>query len=327
MTMSINPDHCPSVSIAMCTYNGERHLREQLESIASQTMLPSELVVCDDGSTDSTPEIVAEFSRTAPFEVKFIRNLTNLGSTKNFEQAIALCSGTFIALCDQDDVWRPEKLEVLAAALRESGAGAVFSNGLLIDSESKLTGGSLWGANRLECKHGDFNYNKDAAISELLRRNMVTGATLVFRSYLRERMFPIPAAWVHDGWMAWMLALQSRLLAVTEPLILYRVHASQQVGVLGRSLPARLKRARETGMRDYRLMERQFGLVFEYAQSHPETCGPELCQRIDAKRRHAAFRAELNKNRLKRCIEIVAQFHGYQLYSQGWQSMLKDALV
>jgi glycosyltransferase involved in cell wall biosynthesis len=311
----------------MCTYNGERHLREQLDSIALQTMLPLELVVCDDGSVDSTPEIVADFARSAPFRVRFFGNPTNLGSTKNFEQAIGHCRGELIALCDQDDVWRPEKLHVLAAALRDTTAGAVFSDGLLINEESRLIGGSLWGANFLDCKRGGFNSGPDKAIAELLRRNVVTGATLMFRSDLRTRLFPIPAEWVHDGWIAWMAVLHSQLFAVPEPLILYRVHAAQQVGVLGKSLSARLRWAREKGMREYSSIARQFALVLEYAQSHPGVCGPELCRRFDEKRRHAAFRAQLNGNRMKRWTEIAAQFTAYRLYSLGWQSMLKDAMA
>ena len=98
------------ISVAMCTYNGEKYLHQQLASIAQQTRLPEEMVVCDDCSSDSTPEIIEEFARTVPFPVRFFRNPQNLGSTKNFEKAIGLCTGDMIALCDQDDIWMPEKL-------------------------------------------------------------------------------------------------------------------------------------------------------------------------------------------------------------------------
>ncbi len=98
------------ISVAICTYNGEKYLSEQLASIAAQTRLPDEMVVCDDCSSDATPDLVEEFARSAPFPVRFFRNPINLRSTKNFEHAIALCDGDFIALCDQDDIWLPEKL-------------------------------------------------------------------------------------------------------------------------------------------------------------------------------------------------------------------------
>src|SRR5882762_9087557 len=98
------------ISIAMCTYNGARYLREQLDSIAAQTRPPSELIVCDDNSLDETREIVAGFAASAPFPVRLGVNEQNLGSIRNFERAIKLCEGDLIALSDQDDVWLPEKL-------------------------------------------------------------------------------------------------------------------------------------------------------------------------------------------------------------------------
>ena len=106
--------HSKTISVAMCTYNGEKYLREQLESIALQTRLPAELVICDDRSTDSTSEIIRNFADSAPFPVRFNLNPVNLGGatkgiTKNFEQASRLCTGDLIAFCDQDDVWLPKK--------------------------------------------------------------------------------------------------------------------------------------------------------------------------------------------------------------------------
>jgi len=106
------------LSVAMCTYNGEQYLQEQLDSIIAQTRLPNEVVVCDDGSTDATLQILDEFQETAPFPVRIYRNGTRLGPTKNFEKAIKLCSGNVIALSDQDDVWMPHKLERLEEVLK-----------------------------------------------------------------------------------------------------------------------------------------------------------------------------------------------------------------
>ena len=93
------------ISVAMCTYNGGKYLREQLISIAKQARLPDELIVCDDVSNDATLQILNEFQKMAPFPIRIHRNGVRLGVTKNFEQAIALCNGDIIALSDQDDVW------------------------------------------------------------------------------------------------------------------------------------------------------------------------------------------------------------------------------
>jgi glycosyltransferase involved in cell wall biosynthesis len=316
------------ISVAMCTYNGEEYVREQLDSIKSQTMLPLELIVCDDGSVDSTKQIVEDFAQSAPFDVKFIRNAITLGSTKNFEQAIRLCTGEFIALCDQDDWWMPSKLETLTKVLQDHNVGGVFSDGLLMDKASKLTGGHLWGVYRFG--HGEFqnHSNRQDAISVLLRNNVVTGATLIFRSSLRDHLLPLPKEWIHDGWLAWMLVLHSQLRAVAEPFIQYRVHSKQQVGVPEPSVAARLQRTREAGVRDYLMLEQQFEILLRYIRSHRNLCeAEELCQRIEEKRRHAAFRAELPLKRIARWARILPEFSAYSRYSRGWRSMLNDALV
>jgi glycosyltransferase involved in cell wall biosynthesis len=316
------------ISVAMCTYNGERFLHEQLGSIASQTLLPSELLVCDDGSTDATAAIVAEFAQSAPFSVRFVQNLNNLGSTRNFEQAISLCRGEYIALSDQDDWWSPEKLEISVNTLRNSDAGGLFSDALLMNDASKPTGGRLWRAVRFDNTREILHFSeRDSATATLLRGNVVTGATVVLRASLRELMLPFPKEWVHDGWMAWMLVLHARMIALGKPLIRYRVHSTQQVSIPARSLMAKLRRARESDTRDYRTIERQFQTLLEYASSHPETCSPELCRQIDEKRRHATFRASLRGSRWGRGKQIAGHIHAYRLYSGGWKSMLRDALI
>src|ERR1700759_3102252 len=102
-------------SVAMCPYNGARFVGEQLESIAAQTLAPSELVVCDDRSTDATVRLVESFPARGPFSVRLGVTEHTLGSKKIFERAVSLCRGELIALSDQDDVWLPGKLARLAA--------------------------------------------------------------------------------------------------------------------------------------------------------------------------------------------------------------------
>jgi glycosyltransferase involved in cell wall biosynthesis len=107
------------VSVALATYNGEKYLSEQLESLARQITLPDELVVADDGSGDHTCEIIEDFRMHAPFPVHVISG-QHLGYVSNFFRAIAACRGEVIALCDQDDIWRPEKLSVCLPYFRQN---------------------------------------------------------------------------------------------------------------------------------------------------------------------------------------------------------------
>ncbi|MGA8200434.1 MAG: glycosyltransferase, partial [Candidatus Sulfotelmatobacter sp.] len=137
----MKPVQNPTISVAMCTYNGERFLQAQLESIAAQDRPPDELVICDDRSSDACPEIIKEFARRAPFPVQLVVNPENLGSTRNFEKAISLCRSEIVALADQDDIWYRHKLERIEKAfLRSSTIVAAFSDADLIDNDSRLLG-------------------------------------------------------------------------------------------------------------------------------------------------------------------------------------------
>ena len=123
----------PLVSIAMCTYNGEPFLREQMDSLVKQDYRPIELVIVDDGSTDATQSILAEYANQHDF-IKLHVNDSNLGFIKNFEKAISLCSGEYISLCDQDDIWFPEKTSALMAGIGE--ASLIYSTLAFIDENN-----------------------------------------------------------------------------------------------------------------------------------------------------------------------------------------------
>jgi glycosyltransferase involved in cell wall biosynthesis len=221
-----------NISVAMCTYNGSRFLGEQLKSIEEQTMLPCELIICDDGSTDSTPEIVKAFAARARFPVHFERNAITLGSTRNFEKAVRLCSGEAIALCDQDDVWREDKLERMAEVLdSEPDVGGVFSDATVVDENSQTLPESMWEQRQFDARLQAVINDRQAAPLQLLEKNVVTGATFMFRSHFVSQVIPIPAEWVHDAWIALIIATQARLRALPARLMSYRLHGAQQIGI------------------------------------------------------------------------------------------------
>lgn len=316
------------ISVAMCTYNGSRFLQEQLDSIAGQRHLPCEVVVCDDGSTDQTPLLVSEFARRAPFMVRLIRNQERLGSTRNFEKAIALCEGDWIALCDQDDIWLPEKLEVLSATLRAAPAlGGAFSDGWIIDERSRPGRGRLW--ERFGYRpHGPRTPGAEEPMLEtLLRRDVVTGATLLFRASLRELMLPIPEDWVHDAWITWMIVLYSGLAAVAQPLIEYRVHAAQQLGAGPASLTDRMDLAKKTGRGQCASAALRFEEVRSRWTERPGKDFEGRRREIEGKIRHLRDRANLPDNFLTRLYRITAMMPDYRKYSNGPVTMLKDLLV
>ena len=240
------------LSVAMCTYNGARFLPQQLESISAQTRLPDELVVCDDGSVDESVEIVRRFTKSALFPVRLELNEKNLGSTKNFEQAIGLCQGDLIALADQDDVWKPQKLAVLETTLKERPeAGYAFSDAELIDERSTPIQTTLWESVRFRGRVlRDFSETRQVAA--LLRRNVATGATMAFRSHLKSILLPMSPHFVHDYWTALLAScVGSQGVPVPERLVQYRQHASQQIGALRMSIPEKIRWARKVGQMEY----------------------------------------------------------------------------
>jgi glycosyltransferase involved in cell wall biosynthesis len=127
------------VSIAMATYNGAKYIQEQLDSLSNQSLLPFELVVCDDGSTDDTLPIVREYAKSAPFLVRIYQNEENLHFTGNFFKVASLCNGNTIAFCDQDDIWDKRKIEACLAALQSEDADLLIHEGRVVDSAGRLT--------------------------------------------------------------------------------------------------------------------------------------------------------------------------------------------
>ncbi len=232
------------ISVALCTYNGEKFLEQQLDSIEQQTRKPDELVACDDCSHDRTFELLQEFAERATFPVKVIRNKKNLGSTKNFEQAISLCQGDVIALCDQDDVWKLQKLARLAEVLQaHPEAGYVFSDAELVDENLTPLGHSLWESTGFQ---GEIRklFIQGEQFRCFTRKHLVTGATMAFRASVGRLAMPFPAEgyWIHDGWIALVSSATGSLgVPVDEALIFYRQHSRQQIGAKApqkrRSLP------------------------------------------------------------------------------------------
>jgi glycosyltransferase involved in cell wall biosynthesis len=215
----------------MCTYNGARYLREQLDSIAGQTRRPDELVVCDDGSTDQTLAILEGFAATAAFPVRIHVNRAPLGTPKNFERAIGLATGAAIALADQDDVWYPHKLERLEQELaRSKGIGLVFSDADVVDDRLRPAGCRLSQALRAFERHRRL-IARGRLFEALVRDNLVTGCTAAFRSDYKDLVIPVPAACAHDSWAALVIAAVADVARIDAPLLAYRQHAGNQSGL------------------------------------------------------------------------------------------------
>ncbi len=320
------------ISVALCTYNGSRFLPEQLASIAAQTRLPDEMVVCDDGSSDATPEIVTEFGKTVSFPVRFFRNPKNLGSTKNFEQAIGLCTGDLIALCDQDDIWLPEKLARQAEMMeRDPTLGGVFSDAHLVDDRSLLLGKRLWQVGLFTAgRQKKFRTGKAASV--LLGRNVVLGATLMIRSDLCHLFYEIPKSWFHDAWIAWMIVLYSKLDFIRDPLIQYRLHVNQQTGtplLFSHQAPlgARLTKGKREEPAKYLARARELEILHQLLVTRRD---PKSQAVLPALRQAIRFFSDCGtpyENYLLRISRILRNTCNYQRYENGWKSLIRDLVL
>jgi glycosyltransferase involved in cell wall biosynthesis len=309
------------ISVALCTYNGERFLPQQLVSIQRQTRLPDEVVVCDDRSTDRTVEMVHAFAGSVSFPVRVFVNERNLGSAANFAQAIGLCEGNLIALSDQDDIWYPTRLERSEQELAaHPEAGLVFSDGDIIDDQDQLLGTRLWtyfgfaGEVRERLLAGDYTV--------VVKNRFVTGATVMFRSELRQVCLPIGPGWIHDEWIVAATAAVADLRPIDLPLIRYRKHPAQQVGLTPK--PS----FREKNRRHWSDLSRQIGLLQEIcnrlsAQVLSER-GHALLTCYQAQLRFARFRYGLPGGRLARLSTMLREYPSYSACGSGVLSMATD---
>jgi glycosyltransferase involved in cell wall biosynthesis len=316
------------ISVAMCVYNGEHFLEEQLESIGRQIRLPDELVVCDDGSTDGSPVVIERFAARTSIPVRSFRNQANLRTTKNFEKAIGLCGGDVIATADQDDVWYPGKLARIEAEFdRSPDAGLVFSDADLIDGDGRPIGVRLWPSVKFS-DAGRRRLERGAAFEVLLRRPVITGATMAFRSSLRDFVLPMLPGWTHDKWIGLMAASVTRLLPIAEPLMKYRRHSSNQIGVNGVTVAERM--GRSLGLDSSRFIgEAEEYLGLRACLQARLSDRPDLLTLIDEKIAHFRVRGALPSSRLRRLPSILRELGSlrYSRYSGHTLSFARDLLA
>ena len=216
-----------SVSVAMATYNGERFLAQQLESIATQTVLPAEIVICDDGSSDRTLDVVRGFQ--GRLNIRLISNESRLGYRANFLKAAGLCTSPIIAFSDQDDVWRPQKLERCVARLQADAALLVMHTAAIVDQDLKP-----YGRLGLRVKP---RTHEPLTIFPYIGEGF--GFSLVFRRELLDRiaaekrpMEPLQPTQLltHDTWLLIVASIFGRVAALDEDLVLYRQHGANVSG-------------------------------------------------------------------------------------------------
>jgi glycosyltransferase involved in cell wall biosynthesis len=210
------------VSIAMATCNGAKFLTRQLDSIYAQTYRPLEVVAVDDCSDDETTTILEEYRRRQGLTL--VRNPQRLGFMKNFEKAISLCSGEYIALSTQDDIWLPHKIERLVSSI--GSTSLVCSDVSLIDEHDAIIVHSLQKALHVPIPQPENQFTTLAFL------DYVRGCTSMFHRDLMSRALPIPEAAIsHDWWLGICATRMRGVSYLPEQLTHYRRHSTNTVGV------------------------------------------------------------------------------------------------
>jgi glycosyltransferase involved in cell wall biosynthesis len=219
----------PLVSVILCTYNGEKFIAQQVDSILRQTYSPIELIISDDASADQTSRILEKYK--ADSRITFFRRDQNIGLSANFSFAASQAKGELIAFSDQDDIWLENKIEKLVAHTGDSPL--VYSNSILTDETGNPTGKKLTDLRAMYSGNDSRCY---------ILYSCVWGHSMLITRNLLMHSLPIPATIHHDIWIAYRAFIEGGILYHDEVLTLYRQHSSSYTGALSKSKATR-KRA------------------------------------------------------------------------------------
>ena len=216
------------IDILLPTYNGEKYIKEQLDSILQQTYQNIRIIISDDCSKDSTPEILKQYSEKDKRIIVYLQE-QNLGVVKNIEFLLKKVENNFYMLSDQDDVWKPEKIEKSLETLKKEKADLVFGDLEVVDQNLKTIYPSFGDFMLLNRKiHKTINSYKLNYFY-----NCVTGCTVIAKKETIEKILPLPQKskyLIHDHWIGLMASLNGKLAYMDEKYIKYRQHGDNQVG-------------------------------------------------------------------------------------------------
>jgi glycosyltransferase involved in cell wall biosynthesis len=222
----------PLISVVLSTYNGSEYIKEQLDSVLAQTYPNIEIVIRDDGSKDDTVEVLLEYQKTNE-NIRIIINEENLGYIKSFERAMRLSKGNFIALCDQDDFWLPEKLQLLYENIDDHLL--IYHDSELVDSNLNSYGIYFSDKKRMRSFDSCLVFVTD---------NCIPGHTTLIKRKLLDLAVPFPATIPHDHWLAFIAAMNGGVKFLDKPLVKYRNHDTNVFGLI-RSKEEKEKRKQE----------------------------------------------------------------------------------
>jgi len=319
----------------VATYNGERFLNAQLQSIAHQTRVPDVVLIADDGSIDETNEISRAFAEQSNIKVELVRNTRRLGYGENFLTAAAQLKTDYIAFCDQDDLWRPDKLEVAVGELQRTGDGLFVHAATLIDDEDRYLGRFSQGIRRSTVINPtkSLPWGVFYGFSMVVRREVLTVLPWKARG---PHTFEVGQLLSHDLWIYFVATSLFKVAVSTELLAAYRQHGGnvtphlrgawfkRLTSSLGKAVDGALSREEIASYRAALLLQMEGRLRASSAGSNT-TVAISFWQRVArAERERVAVYSSTPLSRVDSWCRMVAAGHYKEV---GWRLAVKDLLA
>lgn len=252
--MLTNQKPFPLISIVLATYNGAKFLRTQLDSVLQQDYPNLEIIVSDDNSTDDTLAIVESYQLQHSF-IQIIKSAANQGYIKNFEQGCKLAKGEYVALCDQDDQWHPQKISKLYNAIGD--AALVYANSVLCNESMEPIGVTI--ADRVNCK----NFSSPLEQAIFCR---IYGHAMLIRNEFLQQIFPFPSIIPHDWWIAYTATVNGGIRYIPDQLAWYRQHSNNVFGAVGGK--RNKTQEAQAALKEKQIAQERIELFYSYCPSH-----------------------------------------------------------
>jgi glycosyltransferase involved in cell wall biosynthesis len=325
----------------MATYNGEKYLLSQLESLVQQSNLPSELVICDDRSSDNTIQLLNKFSKSAPFPVRIFQNHKTLGFADNFLKCARLCKGDWTAFCDQDDFWLPSKLQdVVSVLARNSSASVILQPALMCDEDLQANGRIFPGTIQPGTygMHSQFGFWVWPGFLQTFRTDLIKKTATLTRP---RSYYPGHPYMTHDKLICLIANALGDIIVLDEPAALYRRHPDALTGdypALG--LKSRIEKALPVGTDHYAFLADVAEETADYLKQIASGSDVDIVNKFS---RSAVMFAQLStifaaraklysgistQDRLSQFLRIAREggYIGPAMVSLGWKSGAKDLL-
>lgn len=233
-----------SVDILLATYNGERYLAEQIDSILAQTFTDWKLLIRDDGSTDGTQTIIRYYAKSHPNKIIYISDIDkNLGTVHNFERLMEFSTADYLMFCDQDDIWIDNKVEKSILKIRkmekEFGLNTpllAYTDLIVCDESGQQIANSFW-------EYQGIDPSLPLDLAKALVQNNATGNTFIFNRTLCNYALPFSSDTVMHDWLIALVALfLGKIDYLNDQTILYRQHSANVSGTKGKNILPMLRK-------------------------------------------------------------------------------------